>query len=453
MQRTIKHSLFYPVYLTLALVCAISLSHADDWPRWLGPEGDSIWRESGVLKEFPAGGLKNKWQHPVGLGYAGPAVAKGKVYVMDYVKTSGEIRNQASWKDDLRGKERILCLSVETGELIWKHEYDRAYFLSYPAGPRCTPTIADGKVYTLGTEGDLLCLDAESGERYWSKSLNESYGTTTPLWGYAAHPLVVGNQVFCIVGGEGSIVVAFNKDTGEEQWRALSAAERGYCPPSMIDSGGKQQLLIWHGESLNSLNPVSGEVYWTNAIKPSFGLTVAAPRLQGSLLFVTGMSSTSALLKLNDEKPGFETLWKGTSTSSVHCNNSTPVMTKTMIFGCDVESSALIGVRVADGKRMWQTTSPTVGDLKKARHGTAFIVRHLDSDRYFLFSETGDLILAEMTASDYREIGRQRVLEPTNNTGGRSVVWSHPAFAEKSMFARNDKEIVRVDLAANAYKK
>ena len=128
-------------------------------------------------------------------------------------------------------------------------------------------------------------------------------------------------------------------------------------------------------------------------------------------------------------------------------------MTKTMIFGCDVESSALIGVRVADGKRMWQTTSPTVGDLKKARHGTAFIVRHLDSDRYFLFSETGDLILAEMTASDYREIGRQRVLEPTNNTGGRSVVWSHPAFAKKSMFARNDKEIVRVDLASNAYKK
>ena len=444
-------SVFYSVYTTIALWLASSLCLADDWPRWLGPRGDSIWRESGVLDEIPDGGLKFKWRHPVGLGYSGPAVAKGKVYVMDYEKISGDISNRASWKDDLRGKERILCLSAETGELIWKHEYDRPYLLSYPAGPRCTPTVANGKVYTLGTEGDLICLDAETGKKFWSKSFNESHDTTTPLWGYAAHPLVAGDSVFCIVGGEGSIVVAFNKDTGEEQWRALSAAERGYCPPSMIEHGGKQQLLIWHGESLNSLNPLTGEVYWTLDIKPSYGLTVAAPRLLGSLLFVSGMSSTSALLKLDDEKPGFETLWRGSNTKSVHCNNSTPVMTDTMIFGCDVESSALIGVRVVDGERMWQTKSPTVGDRDKARHGTAFIVRYRDTDRYFLFSETGDLILAEMKASAYREIGRHPVLEPTNNTGGRSVVWSHPAFAEKSMFARNDKEIVRVDLTSNSY--
>ena len=404
----------------MVLLCASSLGLADDWPRWLGPRGDSIWRESDILSEIPEDGLKFKWRYPVGLGYSGPAVSNGKVYVMDYLKTSGDISNRASWKDDLSGKERILCISAETGKLIWKHEYDQPYFLSYPAGPRCTPTVADGKVYTLGTEGNLNCLDAETGKQYWSKSFNESYGTTTPLWGYAAHPLVVGSRVFCIVGGEGSVAVAFNKDTGEEEWRALSAAERGYCPPSMIESGGKQQLLIWHGESLNSLSPMTGEVYWSSAIKPSFGLTVAAPRLLGSLLFVSGMSSTSALLKLNDEKPGFETLWRGKSTTSVHCNNSTPVMTETMIFGCDVESSALIGVRVVDGERLWQTKSPTVGDLKKARHGTVFIVRYLDTDRYFLFSETGDLILAEMTASGYREIGRQQVLEPTNSTGGRS---------------------------------
>lgn len=105
--------------------------------------------------------------------------------------------------------ERILCLSSETGELIWKHEYDQPYTLSYPGSPRCTPSIAAGKVYTLGTEGDLLCLDAETGEKYWSKSFNEDYGTTTPLWGYAVHPLVVGNHVYCIVGGEGIVVVLF----------------------------------------------------------------------------------------------------------------------------------------------------------------------------------------------------------------------------------------------------
>ncbi len=103
-----------------------------------------------------------------------------------------------------------------------------------------------------------------------------------------------------------------------------------------------------------------------------------------------------------------------------------------------------MGVRIADGERLWQTLEPTTGGARGGRYGTAFLVKH--EDRFFLFSETGDLILAKLSPQGYTEISRFKVLEPTNNVFGRTVVWSHPAFADKSVFARNDKELVRVSL-------
>ncbi len=447
MKPTAKH---------LVIACCIGsissplLCHADDWPQWLGPQGDSIWRESGIIGEIPEGGLKFKWRHGVGLGYAGPAVAGGRVFVLDYEKTSGEISNRAGWKDELEGKERILCFSSGTGDLLWKYEYPRPYHLSFPSGPRSTPTVAEGKVYSLGAEGNLVCLSATTGGEIWSVSFNEKYDTETPHWGYSAHPLVVGDTLYCVVGGEGSVAVAFDKNTGEEKWRALTAAEPGYCPPTLIDHGGRQQLLIWHPEGLNSLNPSTGEVYWTADLRPSYGFSVCRPRLHGSLLFASGMRATG-LLKLNEEKPGFELLWRGSGRNAVYAGISTPFFDGEMVYGCDIESGALMGVRARDGKRLWETKIPTVGNHDESRHGTAFIVHHSGSNRYFLFNEKGELILSHLTPEGYHETGRAKVLEPTNYTGKRPVVWSHPAFAEKSLFARNDKEIVCVDLAASSY--
>ena len=426
------------------------LCHSDDWPQWLGPLGDSTWRESGIIAEIPEGGLKFKWRHAVGLGYAGPSVADGRVYVLDYEKTSGEITNRATWKDQLEGKERILCLSSETGDLLWKYEYARPYQISFPSGPRSTPTLAGGKVYALGAEGNLVCLNAKTGEEIWTVSFNDEYETKTPLWGYAAHPLVVGDTLYCVVGGEGSVAVAFDKDTGEEKWRALTAAEPGYCPPTLIEHEGRQQLLIWHPEGLNSLNPSNGQVYWTADLRPSYGLSLCRPRLNGSLLFASGMRAT-ALLKLKEKKPDFELLWRGNGSNAVYAGISTPFFDGEMIYGCDIESGSLIGVRARDGERLWETKEPTVGDTDQSRHGTAFIVHHSESGRHFLFNENGELILTELSPRGYRETGRAKILEPTNYTGKRAVVWSHPAFAERSLFARNDKEIVCVDLAASSY--
>src|SRR5947209_8723834 len=156
------------------------------------------------------------------------------------------------------GKERVLCLSAKDGKELWKHEYDCPYTVSYPSGPRTTPVVRDGRVYTLGAMGDLLCLDASSGRVRWSKNLVKAYRLDgPPVWGWAAHPLLDGDLLYCLVGGPGSAVVAFHKDTGAEAWKALTSEEVGYSPPMIYRAGGKRQLIVWLSESLNSLDPAT----------------------------------------------------------------------------------------------------------------------------------------------------------------------------------------------------
>jgi outer membrane protein assembly factor BamB len=297
----------------------------------------------------------------------------------------------------------------------------------------------------LGAEGDLLCLEAATGSVIWSKSLTKEYSTQTPTWGFTAHPLVVGDLLYCIVGGEGSVAVAFNKHTGREVWRALSATEPGYCPPTLIEHGGVQQLLIWHPQSLNSLNPRTGEVYWSVPLAPSYGMSVTAPRKTTGFLYVSGIGDAAALLQLDDKKPAAEVVWRGTPKNAVYCTNSTPLIFDDTIYAADCQYGALRAVELATGERQWETFQPTAGGNRRVSHGTCFLVRH--EDRCFLFSETGDLILARLSPKSYEELDRFHVLEPTNECFGRQVVWSHPAFASKSVFARNDKELVCVDLA------
>src|SRR5258708_7320083 len=144
--------------IALGIVCTtIYPARADDWPQWMGPNRDAIWAESGIIEKFPPSGPKVLWRASVAWGYAGPAVANGRVYVPDFV-TDADVRKMSNpqKKDPVKGTERLLCLDAKTGKEIWKREDQRSYAISYPAGPRCTPTVYDGKVYTLGAEGNLL---------------------------------------------------------------------------------------------------------------------------------------------------------------------------------------------------------------------------------------------------------------------------------------------------------
>ncbi|NBW97428.1 MAG: pyrrolo-quinoline quinone [Planctomycetia bacterium] len=423
----------------------------------MGPHRDGVWRETGVVTSIPADGLPVKWRVPVNGGYSGPAVAAGRVYLTDYDRPAGPLANAPNDRTELAGRERVLCFDAATGRLIWKHEYDRPYAISYASGPRCTPTVADGKVYALGAEGDLLCLDAATGAVAWAKNFGRDYGAPTPIWGFCGHPLVDGDRLFCLVGGAGSVAVAFDKDTGRELWRAVSASESGYCPPTLVEAAGTRQLLIWDADNLNALEPETGRVLWSQPLKPMYGMSIVSPQVadtkQGRVLFASGIGRVGALFALDAKEPGAKVLWRGEPKSAVYCANSTPFIDGDTLYGCDCDTGFLTAVDLATGARLWETGRPTMGE-RRGKHGTAFLVRHRPAgdgaavaERTWLFSETGDLILANLTPTAYEELGRMHLVDPTNECFGRDVVWSHPAFAGRCVFARNDRELVCVTLA------
>jgi outer membrane protein assembly factor BamB len=426
----------------LVLIAVIAPALADDWPQWLGPKRDSVWRETGIIDTFPKEGPRVLWRAAVSGGFTGPAVADGKVYVADYL-TEGNVKKEVYERTNFRGKERIHCLDAKTGKPVWKYEYDCNYTVSYPIGPRCTPTVHDGKVYFLGTEGNLTCLDAAKGTLVWAKDFKKDYGAKTAIWGYASHPLVDGKKLFCVVGGEGSCAVAFDKDTGKEIWKSLTAEEQGYCPPTMIEAGGKMQLLIWHASSINGLDPDTGSKHWSVKIQAAYKMSIMTPRKDKDLLYVGGEGENGVMIKLATDKPDATELWRGTKKNSIYPINMTPFVEDGHMYGVD-QTGHLRCVKMETGERLWESAQP-FNDKPNAA-GTAFIVKN--GDRFFLFTELGELIIAKLSPKGYEEVSRAKILEPTTTAFGRSVVWSHPAFADGCMFARNDKEIVCVSLTS-----
>ncbi|NIP98552.1 MAG: PQQ-binding-like beta-propeller repeat protein, partial [Akkermansiaceae bacterium] len=214
---------------------------------------------------------------------------------------------------------------------------------------------------------------------------------------------------------------------------------------------GVEQLVTWHPEGVSGLDPASGKVYWTVPLKPTGGAAVSMPRRLGSHLFASGYNKIGAMIALSEDRPGARFEWRSGPKDGVYCVNSTPYLLGDTIYAVDIDQSALMGVSMKDGKRLWETRAPTLAREiaerpRVPRHGTAFIVYHPANKQFWLFGEMGDLIIAELSPEGYREVSRAHLLEPTNTTGSRPVLWSHPAFAMKSAFIRNDRELIRVNL-------
>jgi len=441
-----------PLFMGAALTLAVTFHNpstlrGEDWPRWMGQSGGGVYRESGIVAEVPSAGLPIKWRAKIAGGYAGPAVAEGRVFVFDYLKQGGEAFNDPGKRADLSGQERLTAFDAGTGELLWRHSYDCPYSISYPAGPRCTPTVDGDHVYILGSEGDFRCLRAASGDLVWKRNFKEDFSAEVPIWGFASHPLVDGDFVYTMVGGRGQGIVAFDKRTGETRWQALDTPA-GYCPPSIIEAGGTRQLIVFHPSAVESLNPDDGSRYWSIPISPAYEMSVTQPVVSGNRMYVSAIQTEALMIELASDSPQAKELWRGEAKNAVHCSNSTPAFVDGVIYGTDCISGALIAVDANNGDRLWETFAATKPDETRfVRHGTAFITRIGSTDRYLLMSETGDLIIATLTADGYHEHGRFRAVEPTGEAFGRDVVWSHPAYADRTAFIRNDEEVVAVDLS------
>ncbi|MCH2202996.1 MAG: PQQ-like beta-propeller repeat protein [Fuerstiella sp.] len=435
--------------LLLLAVQTIPVS-ADDWPQWNGPTRDGVLHESGMIARIPDGGLQKLWEQPINLGYSGPAVANGRVYVTDYVKTSGSVTNNPGSRDHLKGTERILCFDAVQGTPVWEHKYDRPYAVSYGSGPRVTPTIHDELVYSLGAEGNLICLRADSGKVVWDSDFALDYNAETPHWGHSAAPLIYRETVICLVGGDGSLVVAFDRSTGREKWRSLSASAIGYCSPTVVRAGGTDQLLIWDPSALHSLNPTTGHEYWNHPLKPGFGMSILPPIHEGNLLYASGVGGVSAMFRLATDRPEAEVLWRGNPRSSIYLATAGAIFDNGYLYGTDTRSGALVCARASDGKRIWQTARPTSGEdgPQGKSNASAFLTK--TEHGYLIFGDTGDLISATLDPHGYTETGRFHAIDPLEVIGNRKVVWTFPAVSDGRLYLRNGQSVVCYSLKDNS---
>ena len=420
-------------------MCFLMPSFADDWPEWRGAGRRGNWNETGILDSFPEKGLTVAWRTPVGGGFAGPAVSTGRVFVTDFHRFAG-----------MTGMERVLCLDEKSGKILWTHQWEADYRgISYAIGPRATPTVDGDRVYVVGASGTLLCLNTRTGDMIWRKDYVKDYATQVPMWGIASAALIDGDRVIAIVGGQPNAkVMAFDKMTGKELWRALpSDSEQGYGQPVIIEVGGIRHLIIWHPTALVSLDPATGKVYWQQPFQIHMGMTLATPVFSGGRLLVSCFYNGSMLLELAGDKARM--LWKGKSNSEIdtdglHTVVNTPVIDGDYIYGiCSYGQFRCLNLKT--GERVWETMEVT---REKARWASGFMVRH--DDRYFINNDRGELIIATLSPRGYQEISRTALIKPTSDPGNRrelgTVNWSHPAYANRHVIARNDEEIISLSL-------
>jgi len=401
---------------------------ADDWPQWRGLNRDNAWAETDVLQSFPAGGLKVRWRVPAGGGFASPVVAQGRVFLAD----SELMKPKAS--------ERLRCLDESTGKPLWTHAYDVAYQdwafdPTQEIGPVATPIVQNGKVYALGRVGHLFCLDARSGAVVWEKNLEKEYGVTFAPG--APSPLINGDLLILFIGVKpGACLVALNKDTGKERWRALDESLT-FSSPIVISSGGKEQLVVWTQESVTSLDPSAGTIYWRQRLVTSNEFAVSTPVFHKDRLLIGGL-----MFQLEREKPAATVLWPDSKAPArrILSHTSTALLTDDYVFSAK-SSGELVCLDANTGKKMWESNKVT--DLKNG----ASIHLTRNGDSVLLYTDRGELIRAQLTGQGYQEMSRAALLTPTFPFGGRKVTWSPPAYANGHVFARNGKELVCASLA------
>jgi outer membrane protein assembly factor BamB len=416
------------IFLLIYFVCT---SAAQEWPDWRGIHRDGVWNEPGVVKKFPGDTIPLKWSVPCGPGYTGPTVAGGLVYLMDRMEKP-------------EGQERVICVDAKTGKSVWSHAYPCRYEnVGYPAGPRASVVIRDGKAWSLGTMGHIFCFNALTGDILWQRDLNRDYQIKMPIWGIAATPLLVGQKIILQIGGSNSAsILALDKDSGKELWRTLDDAI-SYSAPILIQQAGKPVVVVWTAENLAGIDPETGSVYWKIPFPVKMGMGISTPVLYHDFLFVSCFYSGSLLVKLNKNTVSAEKGWSrvGESerkTDALHCVINTPVLKDGYIYGVD-SYGELRCLRLETGDRIWEDLSA----VTKNRWANIHFLEH--GDQTWMFNEHGEMLITELSPRGLKIISRAKLIEPTTgqlNRSGTGVTWSHPAFANRHVFIRNDNRLV-----------
>lgn len=424
-----------------ALPSAVMKSvYADDWPQWRGPNRDGVWRETGIIDRFDGPEIKLRWRAKISGGYSGPTVADGRGFVTDRLTEPEE-------------QERVLAFDVRTGRPLWVFSYPCPYKnVTYRTGPRASVTIHEGLAYALGTMGHLLCLEAATGKVVWKKIPGVDWEVRVPTWGVAAAPLVVGDLLIVQIGAREGCVVALDRKTGEVRWTALED-DASYSAPIAIRQGEHDVVVVWTGERLAGLEAHTGRILWEVPFTHRRWIdAIISPVFDpaSGRLFISCFDDGSLMLQLDPERLTVKKLWarKGKNeieTDALHCLMSSPILELNWIYGVDSYGQFRC-LDAKNGDRIWENTTLT----SQLRWGTLHMVQQ--ADRVWMFNDQGELIIARLSPQGIDIISRARLLRPTRGQlpRGEGVTWSHPAFAGRHVFNRNDEELVCADLSADA---
>lgn len=427
--RNRRHALV-PLFASILGAFAMA-ARGDDWPQFRGPTRDGVWAETGVLQTFPADGLKVRWRAPVGSGLSSPIVSDGRIFVSD-----SETKKPKAW-------ERVQCFDEHSGRLLWMHsdevKYPEwAFDSNAPAGPDATPITSDGKIYVLGKNAHLMCLDVHDGAVLWESDVMKDYGLTE-FSGTTPSPLIEGHLLILVIGAQpGASVLALDKDTGKEIWRALDDPWT-YSSPVVITAGGVRQLIVLTPIAITSLNPATGKTWWREKLEVRGDFTAACPVFHEPLLFAGG-----TMFQVNPDQPSVSVLWPVARTSytrRILSQTSIPLIADGCVFS-DKSYGHLIGLEALTGKKLWQRDGIT-----NTSNGAAQQL-YPNEDSVLIFTDQGDLIRGQLSAEGYQEISRVHVIAGTYPFAGRKVVWPLPAFADRHIFVRNDEELICASLEA-----
>jgi len=368
-----------------------SMGQAQDWPHWRGPNHDGVSTETNI--DFSAlNSPKIVWQADIGIGFSAVSVADGKAYVMGNVD---------------KNKDMVYCFDALTGKEVWQYSYveplDPKY---YEGGTSSTPTVNDGKVYTLSKSGKLFCLDAQTGAVVWQKTLPHK----APTWGFSSSGLILDDKLIFNVGSAGA---AFHKNDGQVIWDS-AAAECGYASPVPFKTPeGKLCVALFAKESLTAVDPTDGKILWSFPWKTQHNVNAADPVIVGQEAFITsGYNRGAALVRFADKPLA---VWEE---KSMRSQMSGPVRIGDHVYGID--QNQLACVEWTTGKQRW--AEPKIGNGTLSAVGETLIV----------LSERGRLMFVKATPDGFAELSGAEVL-----SGGRC--WSMPVLSGGHIYARNSQ--------------
>ena len=385
---------------------------AEDWPRWRGPRGDGISRETNLAERWPESGPPRLWTAEVGLGYASPVAVAGKVYLFT---TAG-------------GKDTLTCFDADTGKIVWNVQDSPGWIRSYE-GTRATPTIEGDRIYTLGGTGDLTCRNLGDGAAMWKVNILQAKNSQPLRWGTASGPLIVGNLVYVQGGETGPVAVAVEKASGKIAWQSQVTGQAGYAPLTIVDVGGTQQLIVFAGTALVGMEPGSGRTIWQEPWETQYGVNGATPLYRDGQLFVSSAYDKGCMM-LRLTATGATKLWE---------NKDVQSRFQGMILEGDVvyanSEGVLKCVNWADGKVRWQSREPVLnkgGSLVRVG-GTPWMI---------LMSERGELTLAKVTPEKIEIVSQHKAFDEGSEN------WSTPLLYGGRLYAKGEKEFACFDVSS-----